>query len=93
MATILNADAVAKLALAPVRKGRPESAYAAYVALVCDRGDAVGGCEADFSEVKPAHVIHMFRKVLKADASLAALVASVGYDKSEGGAGVYLIPA
>jgi hypothetical protein len=34
-------------------------------------GKTIGGCQADFPGVKPAHVRHMFRQILKDDATLA----------------------
>lgn len=88
MATVLTTAQISELTTTSRAKGRPEKEYADYVINVCETGDAIGNAETDFSEVKPAHVHHMFKKVIKAN----ELSARVGWDKTDGGAGVYLIP-
>jgi hypothetical protein len=64
MATILSAAAVNAVS-ASRAKGRPEAEYAEYVYAAIEAGEPIGNCESDFPEVKPAHVAHMFRKVIK----------------------------
>jgi hypothetical protein len=41
--------------------------YAAALEAILEEGNAVGGCEELFPLVKPAHVAHVFRNILKAE--------------------------
>lgn len=45
--------------------------WTTYLQAVAEKGKDVGKCEDDFPGVKPAHVRHMFRLILKSDEKLS----------------------
>jgi len=55
--------------------GYKPAEYAAALEGILEEGVAVGGCEELFPLVKPAHVAHVFRNLLKADGNDAWIVA------------------